>query len=183
MRPTCISVSKFYEASSDRCTAIARAASQAPRTPVEEPAWSRCTSLLRPPRLGCHGDSSRPPSHMAWCPPSQLKPAGVQMGGGGAGGACQCACCVCRAMAGNETLAEHYTFSGMHHIFGQHKGAGARGGGVGFGVAYCIACRNAYWEWGGGGVLHNLCKCNRLVDCHPTPADLMRSGRCALCPQ
>ena len=53
-------------------------------------------------------------------------------GRGGADGACQCACCVCRAMAGNETLAEHYTFSGMHHIFGQHQGAGARGVGVGW---------------------------------------------------
>lgn len=51
------------------------------------------------------------------------------MGGARRGGECQCTCCDCRAMAGNETLAEHYAFSGMHHIFGQHRGAGAGAGG------------------------------------------------------
>lgn len=29
-----------------------------------------------------------------------------------------------RAMAGNVSLAEHYAFCGMHHIFDRHKDAG-----------------------------------------------------------
>ena len=29
-----------------------------------------------------------------------------------------------RAMAGDSSLAEHYAFCGMHHIFDRHKDAG-----------------------------------------------------------
>jgi len=29
-----------------------------------------------------------------------------------------------RAMAGNKTISENYSFSGVHHIFDQHKAAG-----------------------------------------------------------
>jgi len=29
-----------------------------------------------------------------------------------------------RAMAGNKTIGENYSFSGVHHIFDQHKAAG-----------------------------------------------------------
>ena len=29
-----------------------------------------------------------------------------------------------RAMAGNKTIGENYSFSGVHHIFDQHKSAG-----------------------------------------------------------
>lgn len=29
-----------------------------------------------------------------------------------------------RAMAGDTSLAEHYAFCGMHHIFDRHKDAG-----------------------------------------------------------
>jgi hypothetical protein len=29
-----------------------------------------------------------------------------------------------RAMAGNKSIGENYSFSGVHHIFDQHKSAG-----------------------------------------------------------
>lgn len=37
-----------------------------------------------------------------------------------------------RAMAGDTSLAEHYAFCGMHHIFDRHKDAG----GLSFSIAF-----------------------------------------------
>jgi len=38
-------------------------------------------------------------------------------------------------MAGNKSIGENYSFSGVHHIFDQHKSAGV----VVITTAYCIS--------------------------------------------
>jgi len=40
-----------------------------------------------------------------------------------------------RAMAGNKSIGENYSFSGVHHIFDQHKAAGK----------FLVICN--LWNW------------------------------------
>jgi len=39
-------------------------------------------------------------------------------------------------MAGNKTIGENYSFSGVHHIFDQHKSAGL--------IIFMFACDRSY---------------------------------------